>query len=278
MRLLTCRLTNGETRVGVRDGGRVVASGYTDMIDLLRDGEEGLQRIRSAAEGTDVLDVDRILAPIGRPGKMLFCGVNYRGHADENPDAVFPDEPFFFSKVPSAIVGPEDEIRLLSHDAQTDWEVELAIVIGRTTRNVSPSEALDHVAGYTIVNDVSARRIQFKDNQITLGKNPDSYCPMGPEIVLGDEITDPGGLVVSSSVNGERMQHSPTSDMLFDVPTIVSHLSGIMTLEPGDLVSTGTPAGVGTFQDPPRFLEPGDVVTVEVDAIGVLTNPVVAGW
>jgi 2-keto-4-pentenoate hydratase/2-oxohepta-3-ene-1,7-dioic acid hydratase in catechol pathway len=161
---------------------------------------------------------------------------------------------------------------------QVDYEVELAIVIGKTTRGVAREEALNHVFGYTVVNDVSARDVQFRDNQMTTGKGFDTFCPLGPEIVLTDEIPDPQALRVASYVNGERRQSSPTSDMLFDVATLIAFYAQHITFYPGDIITTGTPAGVGTFRKPPLYLRPGDSVTVEVDAIGRLTNPVTAGW
>ena len=214
------------------------------------------------------------MRPSPAPSKLLFSGLNYRSHTEENPGAVLPTYPQFFAKLPSAIIGPGEAIVLPTPETQVDYEVELAVVIGRTTRD----RALDHVFGYTVVNDVSARDVQFRDNQITTGKGFDTFCPMGPEIVLRDEIPDPQALHVASYVNGERRQSSATGDMLFDVPTLIVFVSAHITLYPGDIISTGTPAGVGAFRNPPAYLQPGDVVAVEVDAIGRLTNPVVAGW
>ncbi|MEX2376366.1 MAG: fumarylacetoacetate hydrolase family protein [Dehalococcoidia bacterium] len=277
MRLVTC-LTDGESHVGVRRGDEILPTGYTDMESLIRDGDVGKRRVQEHVESAEPLPDVRITAPLLRPGKMLFCGMNYHGHVTENPDAVLPEEPFFFSKVASSIVGDGDAIVLPYPETETDWEVELALVIGRAARNLDPERALDHVFGYTIVNDVSAREIQFKDAQITLGKNLDSYCPMGPDLVTADEFGDPSTATVRSYVNGEMMQDTPTSDMIFDVPHLLAFLTRLMRLEPGDVITTGTPAGVGTFRSPPRYLQPGDEATMEVDRIGRLTNSVVAGW
>lgn len=278
MRLATCELRDGTVTVGAREGDDVFATGADSMRSVIADGDQAIEAIVKEVARHRRLDVGRVLAPLADSGKMLFCGLNYRGHAEENPDAVFPEEPFFFSKVPSAVIGDGQAIALPAPDAQTDWEVELAVVIGRTARDVPADQAMDHVFGYTVVNDVSARAIQFKDQQITLGKNPDTFCPMGPEIVLASELGDPTQLGLRSFVNGEVMQDASTSDMVFSIPTLVEFLTTLMTLHPGDIVSTGTPAGVGTFRSPPRYLEPGDDVVVEVDGIGRITNPVVARW
>jgi 2-keto-4-pentenoate hydratase/2-oxohepta-3-ene-1,7-dioic acid hydratase in catechol pathway len=169
-------------------------------------------------------------------------------------------------------------------ETKADWEVEFAFIIGRRAKNVAVADALDHVFGYTLLHDVSARDIQFdwskrtQDSQITLGKNPDTFSPIGPEIVTKDEIPDPGNVRLATYVNGEQKQAGTTADWLFPIPVLVEFLTRVITLEPGDLVSTGTPAGIGCFRDPPEYLRPGDEVTIEAEGIGQLTNPVVAGW
>lgn len=275
MRLVGCVL-DGREAIGVRTGGGVVDTGYADLLELIRDGEAGVEQARAATHGEPVAP-ERLLAPL-RPGKMLFCGVNYPDHAEENPDAVMPHEPFFFAKLPSAIIGPDEPIRIPAPETHTDYEVELAVVIGRTARRVRRGDALAHVFGYTIANDVSARDVQFTDGQITLGKNPDTFCPLGPEVATADEVGDPSALHVATYVNGERRQAAATSSWLFDVPTLLEFVSRTITLEPGDLVTTGTPSGVAAFRSPPPWLRPGDELTVEVAEIGRLTNPVVAGW
>jgi 2-keto-4-pentenoate hydratase/2-oxohepta-3-ene-1,7-dioic acid hydratase in catechol pathway len=271
------RLVAYEGGLGVRREGGVFPAGYPDLLSLILDGERGLERAREESERGEPVEPGRLFAPV-RPGKILCSGVNYASHREENPDAVFPDEPFFFSKLPSAVIGPGDPIVIPRPETQADYEVELAFVIGRTARHVGEVHALDHVFGYTILNDVSARDVQFKDNQITLGKGPDTFAPLGPEVVTADEIPDPSQLHVSAHLNGEQMQSSPTSEMIFPVPQLIAFLTALVTLDPGDVVSTGTPAGVGAFRKPPVWLKPGDEITVEVDRIGRLTNPVVAGW
>jgi 2-keto-4-pentenoate hydratase/2-oxohepta-3-ene-1,7-dioic acid hydratase in catechol pathway len=268
MRLVTYE-AGGRRGVGIRQDGEIFDAGYTSMRDLIRSGA-------TATPGESV-EGARILAPL-RPGKILCSGINYASHKEENPDAVMPEEPFFFSKLPSAVIGPDEPIRIPAEHTKTDYEVELSMVLGRTAKRVAEAEALDYVFGWTILNDVSARDIQFKDNQLTLGKNPDTFAPLGPEIVTADEIGDWSTLHVSSALNGETMQSSPAADMIFSPARLLAHLTSLITLEPGDVVSTGTPAGVGTFKDPPVFMKPGDTITVAVDRIGELTNPVEAGW
>ncbi len=267
----------GEAHVGVRAEGGIAPTGYDELAELIRDGDAGLERALAAAASGDRVEPDRILAPL-RPGKILCSGINYPSHKEENPDAILPEEPFFFSKLPSAVVGPGEPIVIPREQTQTDYEVELALVIGRTAKGVSEADALEHVFGWTVLNDVSARDIQFKDMQITLGKNPDTYAPLGPEVVTTDELGDWSTLHVSSALNGATMQSSPTSEMLFSPARLIEFLTALITLEPGDVVTTGTPAGVGTFRNPPVYLKPGDTITVSVDRIGDLTNPVASGW
>lgn len=274
MRLVTFE-AGGSVGVGVRRDGVLLDAGYASMLDLINEGERGLERAGAASRE---VSFDRILAPIPRPPKILCSGVNYASHADENPDADLPTEPFFFSKLPSAVIGPGEPIVIPTPETKTDYEVELAMVIGRQGKRLSEDAALDHVFGWTILHDVSARDVQFKDNQITLGKGPDTFSPLGPEIVTADELGDWSTLRVSTTVNGETMQDSASSAMLFSPGRLLEFLTGLVTLEPGDVVTTGTPAGVGFFRHPPVYLKPGDEVTVSVDRIGSLTNPVVAGW
>jgi 2-keto-4-pentenoate hydratase/2-oxohepta-3-ene-1,7-dioic acid hydratase in catechol pathway len=277
MRLVTFVLDR-TPRVGVRTPDGIAATDYEDMTAFIADGHRALDSARAAATTGPFLEAPELLAPLPRPGKMLFCGINYAGHAEENPDAVMPSEPFFFSKLSSAIVGPGDPIVLPSPDTQGDYEVELAAVIGQAARGVARTDALGHVFGYTVVNDVSARDVQFKDEQITLGKNADSFCPMGPEILTADEIADPGALHVRTRVNGALVQDDTTASWLFGLDALIAFASATITLEPGDIVTTGTPAGVAAFRPDQPWLAPGDEVTVEVTEIGALTNPVVAGW
>lgn len=276
MRLVTYT-REGTTGVGVRRDGAIHDSGYADMHALIADGTAGLERAAAAADGSEPIAGAKLLAPI-RPGKILCSGVNYASHAEENPDAKMPEEPYFFSKLPSAVIGTGEPIRIPRETTLTDYEVELAMVIGKRGYRIPEEGALDHVFGWTILHDVSARDVQFKDAQITLGKNPDTFSPLGPEIVTSDELGDWSTLQLSTTLNGRKLQDSATSEMLFTPARLLAFLTDLITLEPGDVVTTGSPAGVGFFRDPPVYLRPGDTVTVSVDRIGDLTNPVEAGW
>jgi 2-keto-4-pentenoate hydratase/2-oxohepta-3-ene-1,7-dioic acid hydratase in catechol pathway len=213
--------------------------------------------------------------PIDRPGKIVCVGLNYRDHAQEQ-GLELPPRPLLFAKWPSAAVGPGEAIVLPSLSKEVDYEAELGVVIGVRTRGVSVDDALDVVAGYVCVNDVTARDVQFSDGQWTRAKSFDSFCPVGPMLVPAAEIPDPQGLAIRCLVNGEPLQDSSTANMVFGVAEIVAFVSEAITLEPGDLVATGTPAGVGYTRTPPRFLAPGDEVTVEIEGVGALTNPVCA--
>jgi 2-keto-4-pentenoate hydratase/2-oxohepta-3-ene-1,7-dioic acid hydratase in catechol pathway len=277
MRLIRYEI-EGRVCVGVKVTGGVVDTGYTDMVDLIQDGKEGLAAARAAVQNNEVIQAYRLLSPVSSPGKVLCCGINYNSHKQENPKAVFPKQPSFFSKLPSAIIGPNEAIVIPEAESQVDYEVELALIIGKTAKKVSKENALEYVFGYTVANDVSGRDLQFQLQHETIGKGIDTFCPLGPEIVLKDEIQDPSKLHISSYVNGELRQSSPTSDMLFAIPELLAFVTRYLTLQPGDVLTTGTPAGVGTFRVPPSYLKPGDIVEVQIDGIGKLTNPVVQGW
>jgi 2,4-didehydro-3-deoxy-L-rhamnonate hydrolase len=213
--------------------------------------------------------------PIDRPGKIVCVGLNYRDHAEEQ-GVELPEEPLLFAKWPNALIGPGDPIVIPPLVTQCDYEAELGVVIGATVRGVSKENALEAVRGYVCANDVSARDLQFKDGQWTRGKSVDTFCPVGP-LVAAAEIPDPHVLRIRAIVSGEVLQDSTTANLIFGIDEIVSHASQTMTLEPGDLILTGTPAGVGVFRDPQRLLRPGDEVTIEIERVGTLTNPVVAG-
>jgi 2,4-didehydro-3-deoxy-L-rhamnonate hydrolase len=256
--------------IGILSDEGILPTVHRDLTEVIRAGTD------LAITGPPIA-VDRFRAPL-RPGKILCCGINYASHLDENPGATLPAEPFFFAKLPTAVVGPGGPIRLPEPHSQVDYEVELAVVIGTTARRLSRESALSAVYGYTLCNDVSARDVQFRDNQITLGKGFDTFSPLGPCVVTADEIGDPQSLRLWSTVNGEVRQQTSTADMLFPVAVLLEHLSRHITLEPGDVVTTGTPAGVGTFRQPPAYLRPGDVVTIGADRIGELINPVEAIW
>lgn len=219
-----------------------------------------------------------LVAPIPDPGKVICIGLNYRDHAIET-GAEIPSEPVVFNKFPQCVVGPEAAIELPKVAHKVDFEAELVAVIGKTGRSISRQKAWDHVAGYTCGNDVSARDWQKgrPGGQWLLGKTPDTFAPCGPWFVTADEVGDPHELAISLKLNGETMQSSSTKELIFGIDVLIEHISQLITLQPGDLIFTGTPAGVGMARKPPVFLKPGDRVEIEIEAVGVLTNPVVAG-
>jgi 2-keto-4-pentenoate hydratase/2-oxohepta-3-ene-1,7-dioic acid hydratase in catechol pathway len=214
--------------------------------------------------------------PLGRPQKVICVGLNYRDHAEET-GATPPERPILFAKWPSALIGPGEAIVIPAITTQVDYEAELGVVIGSRVRGVSAENALEAVAGYICVNDVSARDLQFSDGQWARGKSLDTFCPVGPGVVAARELPDPQALGIRTRLNGELMQDSTTASMIFSVAEIVAFASEAITLEPGDLIATGTPAGVGFARTPPVWLQPGDEVTIEIDGIGALSNPVVVG-
>ena len=214
--------------------------------------------------------------PIERPGKIICVGLNYRDHAEEQGSPL-PERPLLFAKWQNTLIGPGDAIVIPPIAANIDYEAELGVVIGERVRGASAENALEAVAGFLCLNDVSARDLQFSDGQWVRGKSLDTFCPIGPEFVPAADVPDPQALAIRAVVNGEVLQDSHTSNMIFSVAEIVAHVSRSITLEPGDLIATGTPAGVGAFRDPPVWLEPGDEVTIEIEGLGALTNPVRAG-
>ena len=213
------------------------------------------------------------MLPIDLPQKIVCVGLNYRDHAEEQ-GAELPAEPLLFAKWPNALIGPGEPIVIPSVAKRVDYEAELGAVIGSRVRNVSAENALEAVRGYLCLNDVSARDLQFSDGQWTRGKSADTFCPVGPRLVPREEVFDPQALAIRCLLNGEVMQDSSTANMVFSVAEIVAYASRTMTLEPGDLIATGTPAGVGVFRDPPVLLDASDEVTVEIEGVGALTNPV----
>lgn len=215
-----------------------------------------------------------LLCPIDRGASIICVGLNYRDHALET-GVDLPEAPLLFAKLGNSLAGPGEPIVMPHISEQVDFEAELGVVIGRRTRRVRPSEAGGHVLGYTCVNDVSARDLQLGDGQWMRGKSLDTFCPVGPWVVTADEIPDPQALRIRCLVNEEVMQDSSTANMVFGVDTLVSYISQGMTLERGDLIVTGTPPGVGFTREPPRYLGHGDVVTVEIEGIGALANPVI---
>lgn len=258
-----------------------------DMLTLIGLGATGLQQARDVVEkraGARPLHEIRLLAPIPRPTKNIVClGMNYAEHARESLRAKglpekLPDHPVFFTKAVTTINHPDGAIPLDPNvTTQLDWEVELAFVIGEGGKNIAREDAMRHVWGYTIINDISARDLQNRHQQFFKGKSLDGSCPMGPWIVTADEIGDPAALGLRLRVNGATRQDSSVGDLIFDVPTIIHVLSQGQTLEAGDIIATGTPSGVGMGMQPQTWLQVGDVIEAEIDRLGVLRNTVVAG-
>lgn len=283
MRLLTRATPNGERLAVAIEGAAVVdvddllGGGAWTMARLLADVHGTLAAIRRAlALGRPAATRGRagvvVLPPVTHPGKIIAVGRNYHEHAAEEGQAA-PADPVLFTKFPSALIGDQAEIVWRAADTgQVDYEAELAVVIGRRARDVSASRALDHVLGYACLNDVSARDLQFGDGQWVRGKSLDTFCPLGPWLVTPDDLPDPDALRIRCLVNGEAVQDASTSEMVHDVPSLIAFCSRFMTLEPGDVIATGTPGGVGVFRDPPRFLADGDEVTVEIEGVGQLVN------
>jgi 2-keto-4-pentenoate hydratase/2-oxohepta-3-ene-1,7-dioic acid hydratase in catechol pathway len=269
LRLVSYR-ANGALRAGILHDGGIVDAGPS-VRDLLGLGADRLGAL--AASGAPV-GADAVLGPpVPDPPKIVCLGLNYRDHAEE-AGLTPPPEPIFFAKWANSLIGPTDTIVPPPITDQVDYEVELAVVIGRRGRDIAAEDALDHVAGATVFNDVSARDLQLANQLWTGGKAIDTFGPCGPHLVLLDEIDDLQALGLRTRVNGETVQEGTTADMVFGVAETIAFLSRIMTLEPGDLIATGTPAGVGMSRDPKLFLHSGDVVEVEIDGIGTLRNPV----
>ena len=244
------------------------------LDDAIRNDKLSLLMGLSSISG-EVHSLDRcqIFAPLTKPRKILCVGLNYRDHALEGGRTV-PEFPTIFQKASTAIIGHQQPINLPAKSNRVDFEAELAVVIGKTMKHVSQSEAMDGIAGYTILNDVSARDLSRRTSQWTLGKSCDTFAPIGPYLVAPNSIPDPGKLDISSRLNGVEMQHSNTSNLIFSIPILLEEISSVITLEPGDILSTGTPAGVGDFRTPPIYLSNGDVFEITIEGIGTLSNPV----
>ena len=274
-------VTGAERPLAVVEGDRVATlavDGAATVDELIAAGPAAWEAARvvarAALEDGEALEPGMLDAPLKSPSKIACVGLNYHDHARETGMAA-PERPLIFAKFPSSLVGPGAAIEWPDGlTEQVDWEVELAVVIGRRIRHASEREALEAIFGYTVANDVSARDLQFADQQWVRAKSIDSFCPLGPVIVTPDEFGDPQDKRLVTRVNGETMQDSTTAEMIFSVAEIVSFLSRACTLEPGDLILTGTPWGVGGFREPPVFLKPGDTVEVEVEGVGVLANNV----
>ena len=289
MKLVTFDRDSGP-RLGVHTNDNVVdlglasqISGIGDlpstMLEFIQGGESLWHKGRQVLDwannssGDFLLDESqvRIRAPISNPPKLICVALNYQAHADET-GVEAPNEPMLFSKFPSVIVGPGDAIKIPRQSDQVDYEIELAAVIGIGGRHIPEENALNHVFGYTIMNDVSCREYQRRWSQWLVGKSFDTFAPMGPSIVTADEVPDPHNLSMVLSINGDVMQSSSTSDMIFNIPRLIAFASSIFTLESGDVLLTGTPPGVGAARQPPRWIRPGDLIQMEIDTLGTLCS------
>ena len=283
MKLITFKksgIASNKYRIGALTGsGEIVdltPENDLSTTDLLRcfDLESGFIDKINNADGPLLKRQDiQIVSPVPRPGKIICIGLNYRDHAEESGMAI-PTSPVIFSKFSTCVIGPNQPVVVPDGSTQTDYEAELAFVIGRRAQNVKKENALNYVLGYTNFNDVSARDFQFADGQWQRGKSCDTFAPMGEFIATTDEIPDPQNLSIKLHLNGETLQDSNTNQMIFGVPELIEFLSRFITLEPGDVVATGTPPGVGFARKPPVYLQDGDTVEVEIEGLGRLSNPV----
>lgn len=265
----------GKEKPGIQteDGKWLDVSAFVQDYDETFFGSDGIAHLRewlgkNAAHCPEIPKETRLGPPLARPSKLVCVGLNYAKHAEESGMAV-PKEPVLFFKSTTAICGPNDDVIIPKNSIKTDWEVELAIVMGKKASYIEESEAFDHIAGYVLHNDISERAFQIeKGGQWCKGKGCDTFAPLGPYIATADEIRDPNNLELWLEVNGERLQHSSTSDFVFNVQEVVSYISQYMTLLPGDVISTGTPFGVGLGFDPPRYLKPGDRMELGIEGLG----------
>jgi 2-keto-4-pentenoate hydratase/2-oxohepta-3-ene-1,7-dioic acid hydratase in catechol pathway len=269
MRLVTFQAPGRAPEAGIISGDDVIGLGR-DMLSVIAAGQA------PAASGGPSFPISsvKLLAPVPRPPKLICVGLNYKDHARE-AGLEIPKVPTIFSKFSNVVIGPGDPIILPKISTKPDYEAEFAFVIGLGGRNIPKSRAMEHVFGYTIVNDVSARDFQMATTQWLMGKTFDTFAPMGPWLVTRDEIQDPHALDLSLSINGEILQKSNTRELVFGVPELIEYISSVVTLEPGDVVSTGTPAGVGFARKPPRYLHAGEEVVIHLQGVGELRNPIV---
>lgn len=277
MKLVSFSAADGKIRPGalIEEGGLVadLSGDYADALAVVARGVTAVDQSR--AHTTRRLSEVRLHAPLLNPPRVFAIGLNYRDHAKESGMEI-PKTPVVFFKLTTSIIGPGDAIMLPKNSTQPDYEAEFAFVIGKGGYRIPASAWREHVYGYTIVNDVSARDVQFASTQWSMSKSFPTFCPLGPAIVTADEIGDPHQLAIGLSIDGEVLQNSNTRELVFGIPELVEHLSSITPLLPGDIISTGTPPGVGLGRTPKRWLKPGETVTVMVEGLGSLTNPVVA--
>lgn len=283
MRLITFAKNGGSAAGILKDDGifPLADLGFADALAFIAAGAPALanaERIvgKLSARNLPPVHTVKLLAPILRPPKILCVGLNYRDHAIES-NMEIPAVPTVFAKFSTAVTGPGAPIVIPATTQKADYEAELAVVIGKRGERLAAKNWQDYVFGYTILNDVSARDVQLATSQWTLGKSLSTFAPLGPHIVTRDEVPDPHVLGIRLSIGGDTLQHSNTREFIFGVPELIEYISRFVTLEPGDVISTGTPSGVGLGRKPPRWLRPGDEVVIEIDKIGILRNPVVAG-
>ncbi|QYN19289.1 fumarylacetoacetate hydrolase family protein [Amycolatopsis sp. DSM 110486] len=265
------------TGIGALTDGGLRRLPWPRLDDLFAEPDPAAAVRAVDVRGLEPVGEHRLLAPTAQRCQLIATGGNYDDHVAEGGRTV--TEPVFFPALWSSILGPGGEIVKPAEDTFLDYEVEFAVVIGKRVSKLTPETAMDAVFGYTVTNDVSAREVMAGNKlQIMLAKCLDTFWPVGPHLVTADEVPDPGRLKVTSSLNGQLRQSGSTSQLIFDVPTLLSKLTASITLHPGDIVTTGTPGGVGYFRTPPESMRPGDVITVEVEGVGALTNRVIAGW
>jgi len=280
MNFITFRIGDDAPRPGLLSGDTIADLGdlgYPDLLTYIRAGHpDGMRHPPLKANPrAHALGNVRLLAPVPDPPRIFCIGLNYRDHAAESKMQL-PPAPTVFLKLPSSVIGPGQAVRLPALTQQPDYEVELAVVIGKPGRTIPAENWRSHVFGYTILNDVSARDLQFSTSQWTLSKSFDTFCPIGPAIVTADAIPDPHALDIQLSIDGEVLQHSNTRELIFQIPDLIAYISSITPLQTGDIISTGTPAGVGFARHPQRWLQPGDTMTAKIEHLGELINPVVA--
>jgi 2-keto-4-pentenoate hydratase/2-oxohepta-3-ene-1,7-dioic acid hydratase in catechol pathway len=263
-------------RAGVSAGSFQSMAAFLEAGEMARIAAERLANDKAQAHVLALGEI-RLRAPVPRPGKIIAVGLNYRDHLMESGAKEAPTSPLIFAKFTTSICGPGDAILLPAADAKVDYEAELGVVIGKRGKAIAAQNAYEYVAGYLPLNDVSARAWQFADKQWVRGKSCDTFCPIGPCLVTRDEVPDPHNLAICARVNGAVLQNSNTGKMIFRIPQLIEYISASITLEPGDIIATGTPEGVGAFREPPTYLKAGDEVEVEIETLGVLKNPVVDG-
>jgi len=276
MKLVTFVRPGGLPEPGIAQNDQVTplsGAGFADVISIVAGGAEALARAAAVTAPRIPLSSVKLMAPIPRPPKIICVGLNYRDHAIES-NMQIPTVPTIFCKFATSVIGPGDTIVLPKASTQPDYEAEFAVVIGKGGRHIAADKWRDHVFGYLNLNDVSARDFQLATTQWVIGKTFDTFCPMGPYLVTADEVADPHALDISLTLNGEVLQNSNTKNLIFQIPELIRHLSSVFTLEPGDIISTGTPAGVGFARKPPVYLKKGDTVVVKVQGLGELSNPV----